>query len=74
MIKNPLANARDVRDMGLTSGSGRTPGGVHGNPLQSSSLENPTDREAWWATVHGGRKRVRHDSATKQQHRGVLEK
>ena len=52
MIKNPLANARDVRDMSLTSGSGRTPGGVHGNPLQSSSLENPTDREAWWATVH----------------------
>ena len=52
MVKNPLANARDVRDMGLTSGSGRTPGGEHGNPLQSSSLENPMDREAWWATAH----------------------
>ena len=52
MVKNPLANARDVRDMGLTSGSGRTPGGEHGNPLQSSSLENPMDREAWQVMVH----------------------
>ena len=32
---------------------GRSPGKGHGNPLQYSSLENPMDREAWWATVHG---------------------
>jgi len=39
--------------MGLASGSGRTPGGGHGNPLQHSCLENPMDRGAWWAVVHG---------------------
>ena len=33
-----------------------SPGGGHGNPLQSSCLENPTDRGAWWATFHGGHK------------------
>ena len=38
---------------GLISGSGRSPGGGHGNPLQYSCLENPMDREAWQATVHG---------------------
>ena len=41
VIKNPPANGRDLRDMGLTSGSGRSPGVWHGNPLQHSSLENP---------------------------------
>ena len=40
-------------NLGLTPGSGRSPGGGHGNPLQYSCLENPVDREAWWATVHG---------------------
>ena len=39
-------------DLSLTPGSGRSPGGGHGNPLQYSWLENPTDRGAWWATVH----------------------
>ena len=39
-------------DMGSIRGSGRPPGGGHGNPLQYSCLENPKDREAWWATVH----------------------
>ena len=33
--------------------SGRSPGGGHGNPVQYSCLENPMDRKAWWATVHG---------------------
>ena len=47
VVKNPPANAGDVRDMGLTPGSGRSPGGGHGNPLQNSCLENPIDREAW---------------------------
>ena len=40
-------------DSGLTPGLGRSPGEGHGNPLQYSCLENPTDRGAWWATVHG---------------------
>ena len=48
-----LANAGDIRDAGLIPELGRSPGGRHGNPLQYSCLENPTDRGAWWATVHG---------------------
>ena len=39
--------------MGLIPGSGRSPGGGNGNPLQYSCLENSMDRGAWWATVHG---------------------
>jgi len=46
------ANARDVRDVGLIPGSGRSPGGGYGNPLQYSCLENPMDKGARWATVH----------------------
>ena len=40
-------------DLGSIPGSGRSPGEGNGNPLQCSCLENPTDRGAWWATVHG---------------------
>ena len=40
-------------DLGSILGLGRSPVGVHGNPLQYSCLENPTDRGAWWATAHG---------------------
>ena len=50
VVKNPPANTGDIRDKGLIPGSGRYPGGGHGNPLQYSSLENPMDRGAWWAT------------------------
>ena len=57
MDKNPPANAGDIRDAGLISGSGRCPGGGHGNPLQYSCLENPMDRGAWRATVHRVTKR-----------------
>ena len=53
MVKNPPANARDARDMGSILGLGRSPGGENGNPFQYSCLENPTDRGAWWAAVHG---------------------
>ena len=53
VVKNWPANAGDVRDVRLLPGSGRFPGGGHGNPLQYSCLENPMDRGAWWATVHG---------------------
>ena len=49
-----LASAGDIRDMGSIPGLGRSPGGDgHGNPLQYSYLENPIDRGAWRATVHG---------------------
>ena len=53
MVKNPLANTGDIRDTGSIPGSGRSPGGGHGNPLQYSRLENPMDRGAWRAIVHG---------------------
>ena len=52
-VKNLPVNAGDVRDMGLTPGLGRSPGGGHGNPFQYSCLENPMDRGTWWAAVHG---------------------
>jgi len=52
VVKNPLANAGDVRDSGLIPGSGRSPGERNGNPLQYSCLENPMDRGAWQATVN----------------------
>ena len=56
VVKNSPANAGDVRDMGSIPGSGRSSGGGRGNPLQYSCLENPMDRGAWCATVHGVKK------------------
>ena len=53
VVKNPPANAGNIRDMDLIPGSGRSPGRGHGNPLQYSCLEKPMDRGAWRATVHG---------------------
>ena len=53
VVKNPRARAGDVRDAGSIPGLGRSPGGRHGNPLQYSCLENPMDKGAWQATVHG---------------------
>ena len=50
MVKKPPTNAGDP---GSIPGSGRFPGGGNGNPLQYPCLENPTDRGAWWAAVHG---------------------
>ena len=52
VVKNLPANAREIRDAGAIPGSGRSPGGRRGNPLQYSCLENPMGREAWQATVH----------------------
>ena len=49
VVKNPPAKAGD---MGLIPVSGRSPGVGNDNPLQYSSLGNPMDRGAWWATVH----------------------
>ena len=51
VVKNLSANVGDIRDAGSIPGSGRPPGGGNGNPLQYSCLENPMDRETWWATV-----------------------
>ena len=52
MIKNPPASAGDIRDVGLSPGLGRSPGGGNGNP--SVSLPgNPMNKGAWRATVHG---------------------
>ena len=53
LVKNPLANAGDARDVGLSPRSGRSPGVGNGNPLQYSCLENPMDRKAWRSIVHG---------------------
>ena len=52
MVKNLPTNTEDVEDSGSIPGSGRSPGGGHGNPLQDSCLENPKDRGDWWAIVH----------------------
>ena len=53
VIKNPPANAGDVRDSGSIPGSERSPGEGHSNPLRCSCPENPMDRRAWQYTVHG---------------------
>ena len=53
VVKNLPANVGDIKDLGSIPGLGRSPGGGHGNPLQYSCLENPMDRGAWQATVHG---------------------
>ena len=55
VVKNLSANARDIRDESSIPGSGRSPGGGHGNPLQYSCLDNPFNRGAWQATWLGER-------------------
>ena len=52
VVKNPSANTGDRRDQGSIPGSGGSPGGGNGNPLQYSCLENPMDRGSWQAKVH----------------------
>ena len=52
VVKNPPAEARDIRHAGRIPGSGRSPRGGHGNPLQYSCLGNPMDRGAWRDSVH----------------------
>ena len=52
MVKSPPANSGDLRDEGSIPGSGRSPGGRHGNPFRYACLENPLDWRAWQATVH----------------------
>ena len=52
VLKNPLVNAGDRRDMDSIPESERSPGGGNGNPLQYCCLENPMDRGAWRAPVY----------------------
>ena len=56
VVKNLPVNTGDIRDAGLIPGWERSPGGGHGSPLQYSCLENPMDRGACQATVHGDAK------------------
>ena len=51
VVKNPLANAGDIRDVGSIPGSGRSPREGRGNPLQYSCLENPMDSGPWQGTA-----------------------
>ena len=53
MVENQLANAGDIREVDSIPWLGRSPGGGDDNPLQYSCLENPMDRGAWGAIVHG---------------------
>ena len=64
VVKNPPSNAGDIRDAGSIHGSGKFPGGGHGNPLQYSRPENPMDRGAWRATVSEVTKEVDTTEAT----------
>ena len=66
VVKNPPANAGNTRDGGSIPGPGRSPGGGNGKPLQYSCLEDPMDRGAWRAAVHGVT-RLKQDLATKPQ-------
>ena len=78
MVKNPSAKAGDARDTGLIPGPGRSSEG-NSNPLQHSCLENPTDREAWWATVLGATKSQtrlsthRYEEGNKEKEKGEAE-
>ena len=56
VVKNPAANAGDIGVVGSISGSGRSPGGGNGNPLQYFCLESSMDRGDWWAVIHGDTK------------------
>ena len=60
VVNSPPVNAGDTRDAGLVPGSGRSPGGGNGNPLQYFCLENSMDRGTWRATVHGVTKSQTH--------------
>ena len=53
VVKNPPAKAGDIRSSGLIPGLRRSLGEGNGNRLQDSCLEDPMDKEAWQATVHG---------------------
>ena len=58
------ASACNAGDLGSIPGLGTSPGEGNGTPLKYSCLENPMDREAWWAPVYGVAKKVRLDSTS----------
>ena len=66
--KESACNAVAAGDLGSIPGSGRSPGGGHGGPLQCSCLENPMDRGSWWATVHGLTKQLTTTEVTWHAH------
>ena len=70
VAKYPLANTGHAGDTGSVPGSGRSPGGGNGNPLQYSCLENPMDREAWWANSLKGPKEL--DMTERLSMQGIL--
>ena len=72
MVKNLPAKAGDLRDVDLIPGSGRSPGGGNGNPVQYSCVENSTERGAWQAKVHGFAELDRTE-ATEHAHTASLE-
>ena len=73
VVKNLPANTGEVSEVGLIPGSGQSPGGGNGNPLEYSCLENPIERGFWQATVHGVRKSQSDmTEATNTQHMYLL--
>ena len=72
VVKNPPANAGDIRDVGSIPGLERSPGGQHGNPLQDYCLENPMDRGDWRATVHRSSKESDMTEAALQAHNPIF--
>ena len=72
VVKKLPANAGEIRGTGSVPESGKSPGGGHGNPLQCSYLENPMDRGAWWATVHGvAKSQTRLKQLSRRAHKGA---
>ena len=72
VVKHPSPNAGDIREAGSIPGLGRSPGEGNGNPLQSSYLENPMDRGAWRATVHGVEKsQTGLEQLSREEHSGM---
>ena len=70
VVKNPLANAGDMRCR-FNPWVRRSSGGGYGNSLLYSCLENPMDRGAWWATVHGVAKQL--DTTEETKHNSFLD-
>ena len=71
VLKNPPINIKEARDAGSIPGLGRSPGSSHSNSLQYSCLENPMDRGAWWATVHGVTKSPKHSWGEERRELGT---
>ena len=74
MVKNPPANAGDIRDSGSIPGWGRSPGEGNDHPLQYSCLENPMDRGAWRAAVPGITKSEKTEQLSTLEHTHTQEK